>query len=84
MTGRIHYPPEAERQLDDLDEWITKKASVDTARRLIRWLSRPAGPWSMSSASSTAAKTGNLRCGPTRPDTAERAALPLALLIAEY
>lgn len=36
MTGRIHYTPEAERQLDDLDEWITKKASADTARRVIK------------------------------------------------
>jgi len=34
MTGRIHYTPEAEQQLDDLDEWITKKASADIARRL--------------------------------------------------
>jgi plasmid stabilization system protein ParE len=36
MTGRIHYTPEAEQQLDDLDEWITEKASSDTARRFVR------------------------------------------------
>jgi len=36
MTGRIHYTPEAEQQLDDLDEWITKKASADTSSRFVR------------------------------------------------
>lgn len=32
MTGPIHYTPEAEQQLDDLDEWITQRASADVAR----------------------------------------------------
>lgn len=35
MTGRIHYTPEAAQQLDDLDEWITRNASVDVARRFV-------------------------------------------------
>jgi len=36
MTGRIHYTPEAEQQLTDLGEWITQKASADTAARFVR------------------------------------------------
>ena len=35
MTGRIHYTPEAEQQLNSLDEWITEKASAGTARRFV-------------------------------------------------
>lgn len=35
MTGRIHYTPEAERQLNELDEWITEKASADVAQRFV-------------------------------------------------
>jgi len=35
MTGRIHYTPEAERQLNELDDWITKAASADIARRFV-------------------------------------------------
>lgn len=35
MTGRIQYTPEAEQQLNQLDEWITEKASADVARRFI-------------------------------------------------
>ncbi len=35
MTGWIHYSPEAERQLNELDEWITEKASADVARRFV-------------------------------------------------
>ena len=35
MTGRIHYTPEAEQQLNQLDEWITEKASADTAQRFV-------------------------------------------------
>jgi toxin ParE1/3/4 len=35
MTGRINYTPEAQRQLDHLDDWITEKASADVARRFI-------------------------------------------------
>ena len=36
MTGRIHYTPDAERQLNELDEWITENASADTAERFVR------------------------------------------------
>jgi toxin ParE1/3/4 len=36
LTGRIHYTPGAEQQLNDLDEWITEKASADTAERFVR------------------------------------------------
>lgn len=35
MTGRIHLTPEAERQLNQLDEWITEKASAAVARRFV-------------------------------------------------
>ena len=35
MTGRINFTPEAERQLNELDEWITKAASADTARAFV-------------------------------------------------
>lgn len=35
MTGRIHYTPEASRQLNELDEWITAKASADVAQRFV-------------------------------------------------
>lgn len=35
MTGRINFTPEAERQLNALDDWITKAASPDTARRFV-------------------------------------------------
>ncbi len=35
MTGRIHLTPEAERQLNDLDDWITKMVSADVARRFV-------------------------------------------------
>ena len=35
MTGRIHVTPEAERQLNELDDWITKVASADIARRFV-------------------------------------------------
>lgn len=31
MTGGIHYSPEAERQLDKLDDWIAKASSPETA-----------------------------------------------------
>ena len=34
MTGRINYTPEAQQQLDHLDDWITE-ASADVARRFI-------------------------------------------------
>lgn len=36
MTSRIHYSPDAERQLNDLDGWITENASADTAERFVR------------------------------------------------
>lgn len=35
MTGRIHYTPEAQQQLNELDDWITKAASADIARRFV-------------------------------------------------
>lgn len=35
MTGRINFTPEARQQLHHLDEWITEKASADTARRFV-------------------------------------------------
>jgi plasmid stabilization system protein ParE len=35
MTGRINFTPEAERQLKELDDWITKVASADIARRFV-------------------------------------------------
>lgn len=36
MKGRIHYTPEAQRQLDDLDNWVASAASPETAQRFIR------------------------------------------------
>ena len=35
MTGRINFTPEAERQLNQLDDWITKAASAEIARRFV-------------------------------------------------
>jgi toxin ParE1/3/4 len=35
MTGRINYTPEAQQQLNALDDWITEKASPDVARRFV-------------------------------------------------
>ena len=35
MTGRINVTPEAERQLNEIDDWITSAASADTARRFV-------------------------------------------------
>ena len=35
MTGRIYFTPEADRQLDQLDDWITRAASAHTARVFI-------------------------------------------------
>jgi len=35
MTGRIDFTPEAERQLNELDDWITKAASAEVARRFV-------------------------------------------------
>jgi plasmid stabilization system protein ParE len=35
MTGRINFTPEAERQLNELDDWITKMASADIAQRFV-------------------------------------------------
>lgn len=32
MTGRIKFTPEAERQLNDLDDWIAEAAAADIAR----------------------------------------------------
>lgn len=35
MTGRISLTPEAERQLNDLDDWIAANATADIARRFM-------------------------------------------------
>ena len=35
MTGRINFTPEAERQLNELDDWIAKAASAEIARRFV-------------------------------------------------
>lgn len=35
MTGRINYTPEAQQQLNELDDWITKAASAEIARRFV-------------------------------------------------
>ena len=35
MTGRINVTPEAERQLNELDDWITKHSSTTVAQRYV-------------------------------------------------
>ena len=35
MTGRINYTPEAQQHLNELDDWITKAASAEIARRFV-------------------------------------------------
>jgi plasmid stabilization system protein ParE len=35
MTGRINGTPEAEQQLDELDDWITKAASAEIAQQFV-------------------------------------------------
>jgi toxin ParE1/3/4 len=35
MTGRINLTPEAERQLNELDDWIAANATADVARRFV-------------------------------------------------
>lgn len=35
MTGRINYTPEAQQQLDALDDWIIENASQDVAQRFV-------------------------------------------------
>ena len=35
MTGGINFTPEAERQLNKLDDWITKRASAAIAQRFV-------------------------------------------------
>lgn len=35
MTGRINYSPEAQQQLNELDDPITKAASAEIARRFV-------------------------------------------------
>lgn len=35
MTGRIYFTPEADKQLEQLDDWITGAASAQTARVVI-------------------------------------------------
>lgn len=35
MTGRINFTPEAERQLNEIDDWVNEAASADVARRFV-------------------------------------------------
>jgi plasmid stabilization system protein ParE len=35
MTGRIYLTPEAERQLNEIDDWISSAATADIARRFV-------------------------------------------------
>lgn len=35
MTGRINLTPEAERQLNEIDDWIARTTNADTARRFV-------------------------------------------------
>ncbi len=35
MTGRVNLTPEAERQLNGIDDWIAANATVDIARRFV-------------------------------------------------
>lgn len=35
VTGGINFTPEADRQLNELDDWITKRASADVAQRFV-------------------------------------------------
>ena len=35
MTGRINLTPEAELQLNEIDDWIAKTATADIARRFV-------------------------------------------------
>ena len=35
MTGRIHFTPEAERQLSEIDDRIARVAPADIARRFV-------------------------------------------------
>jgi len=35
MTGRINYTPEAEQQLQDVDDWITEVASAEIAQQFV-------------------------------------------------
>lgn len=35
MTGRIYYTPEAERQLNEIDDWIATHATAAIARRFV-------------------------------------------------
>ena len=35
MTGRINLTPEAERQLNEIDDWIAKTATAEISRRFV-------------------------------------------------
>lgn len=35
MTGRINLTPEAERQLNEIDDWIAKNATAEIAQRFV-------------------------------------------------
>lgn len=44
MTGRINLTPEAERQLNEIDDWIAQTATADIARRFVAALLLVQGP----------------------------------------
>jgi toxin ParE1/3/4 len=35
MTGRFMYSPRAERQLNEINDWITRSASAEVAKRFL-------------------------------------------------
>lgn len=35
MTGRINLTPEAERQLNEIDDWIAKNSTAEIAQRFV-------------------------------------------------
>lgn len=36
VTGGTNFTPEAERQLNEIDDWISTAASADVARRFVQ------------------------------------------------
>ena len=38
MTGRVHLTPEAERQLNEIDDWISTAATPQIAQRFVTTL----------------------------------------------
>lgn len=76
MTGRINVTPEAERQLNEIDAWITSAASADTARRFVTAVldhidaigdfRSPAAPATTSDLACEPARFGREPSSPTR------------------